>query len=382
MNNNRTLTFPCIKIIQPIGTFYLGSIPAKDICEITYVDVRRIEGERGFETYLGIQRPLSSSRVKELRAYVNSPDACFPTAIILAVSGNSAFYDDQKRIMTLSPYVHKDDPDQNVDYDQIAKVIDGQHRIEGLRNFVDEKFDINVSIFVDMDIADQAYLFSTVNLAQTKVNRSLVFDLFELAKTRSPQKTCHDMAVTLDKIDDSPFYQKIKRLGVATEGRFNETITQATFVQAVLSYISKSPMGAMGDRNLYLQKMVPEPATADELKRLIFRNMFIEEKDLEITDIIWNFFDAVKSRWPKAWGFNGRGLMLNKTNGFRALMRYLRPAYLHLGNPGNVPNMEDFLILFKKIDLKDDDFTNDTFLPGTSGESLLFETLKQKSRIS
>ena len=278
--------------------------------------------------------------------------------------------------MTLSPYVDNDDPDENVDYNQIAKVIDGQHRIEGLRNFGDERFDINVSIFVDMDIADQAYLFSTVNLAQTRrFNRSLVFDLFELAKTRSPQKTCHDMAVTLDKIEDSPFYQKIKRLGVATEGRFNETITQATFVQAVMSYISKNPMQ---DRNLYLRKMVPELATSDELKKLIFRNMFIDEKDLEITDIIWNFFDAVKARWPKAWDFNGKGLMLNKTNGFRALMRFLRPAYLHLVNPGNVPKTQDFQTIFNKIDLKDDDFSTDMFQPGTSGESFIPNPLEEK----
>jgi hypothetical protein len=39
-----------------------------------------------------------------------------------------------------------------------------------------------------------------------------VYDLTELAKTRSPHKTCHDVAVVLDNESSSPFYQRIKRL--------------------------------------------------------------------------------------------------------------------------------------------------------------------------
>jgi hypothetical protein len=68
--------------------------------------------------------------------------------------------------------------------------------------------------------------------------------------------------------------------------------------------------------------------------------MFIEERDLDITDIIWNYFDAVKARWPKGWESPGKGLMLNKTNGFRAFMPFLRPAYLYLTPPGDVPSTQ------------------------------------------
>ena len=78
---NDSLTFSCIKITQPIGSFFVGSIPARDLCEITWVDVRKIEGERQFENYLGMQRPRNRRRVSELEQYVSSPDACFPTAV-------------------------------------------------------------------------------------------------------------------------------------------------------------------------------------------------------------------------------------------------------------------------------------------------------------
>lgn len=379
MKTHNSITFPCIKITQPIGSFYVGSISAEDLCEITWVDVRRIEGERGFETYLGIQRPLNVSRVRELSAYVKSPDACFPTAVILTVPAECTIYDEKKGLMILSGYSDPNDESNNIDFNQIAKVIDGQHRIEGLRDFHDGKFEINVSIFVDMDIAEQAYLFSTVNLTQTKVNRSLVYDLFELAKTRSPQKTCHEMAVALDKLEKSPFYQRIKRLGMATEGRFNETLTQATFVQSVMEYISFNPLE---DRNLYLKGDKPKLVGADQLRKFIFRNMFIQEHDMEITDVIWNYFEAIRDRWPKAWDFYGRGLMLNKTNGFRAFMRFLRPAYLYLCTPGSVPSRNDFFAIIQRIGLNDDDFNTDIFKPGTSGEPMLYRTLIDKSGIS
>ena len=67
--------------------------------------------------------------------------------------------------------------------------------------------------------------------------------------------------------------------------------------------------------------------------------------------------------------------MLNKTNGFRALMRFLRPSYLHLCVPGSVPTAKDFLGIFRKAQLSDGSFTTDRFKPGTSGESLLFREL-------
>lgn len=372
-------SFPCIRIKQPIGEFYIASIKSKILRDITFTDVRRIEGERGFETYLGIQRPLKENRVKEIQKYVESPDACFPTAVILSIRGVCAEFDEKTATMTLSSYEDEEDPNNNIHSNSIAQVIDGQHRIEGLRNYVRDDFEVNVSIFIDIDVAEQAHLFSTVNLAQTKVNKSLVYDLFDLAKARSPQKTCHNIAVTLDKHESSPFYQKIKRLGTSTEGRFNETITQATFVEALMKYISQDPIS---DRNLYMNKKKPSLETNRKtLESYIFRNMFIDEKDIDITDVIWNYFDAVKTRWPKAWEFNGRGLILNKTNGFKALMRFLKSAYLNIGSPGTVPTKEDFLSVLTKIDMQDNDFNTDSFKPGSSGESNLYKELLQKSNI-
>src|SRR5258708_14160025 len=239
-------------------------------------------------------------------------------------------------------------------------------------------FEVNVSIFVDIDIADQAYIFSTVNLAQTKVNRSLVYDLFDLAKSRSPQKTCHNIAVALDRVTGSPFHKRIKRLGVATEGRFGETLTQATVVQALLPYLSDTPVV---DRDIYLRGGKPEKVGPVDSKKLIFRNMFIDEKDFQIGDVVMNYFSSVKSKWTEAWERNDKGAILSRTNGFRGFARFLRPAYLEVSNPGQVPPAQAFIELWNKVALSDDEFTTENFDPGTSGESELYNTLVEQTEL-
>ena len=113
------------------------------------------------------------------------------------------------------------------------------------------------------------------------------------------------------------------------------------------------------------------------LERLPLRDMFIDEKDLEIAMLIENYFSAVRSRWPEAWEFGGRGLILNKTNGFKALMRVFRPVYLELAAPGQVVSVEQFDRVFERSSFKDEEFHVDTFKPGTSGEALLFRALEQ-----
>jgi len=99
--------------------------------------------------------------------------------------------------------------------------------------------------------------------------------------------------------------------------------------------------------------------------------MFIEEKDVEITDLIFNYFDAVRQKWPGAWNAGGKGIILNKTNGFRALMRVLRPLYLNLASPGDMVEASDFLRKLNLVNIADNDFTSDEYKPGSSGESLL-----------
>lgn len=356
----------CIEVTQPIGSFYIGSIDSADLVRISYADVRRIE-ERDVEVLSGIERPLSMKRVIELRKYVKNVDASFPTGIILAIDAENATYDPHSRTMTI-----KNDPN-------VAKIIDGQHRIDGLKGYSGPRFQLNVTIFVDMDIEDQALLFATINLKQTPVGKSLAYDLFEFAKTRSPQKTCHNIAKLLNSKEGSPFYRRIMILGVAT-GEPTETITQAGFIDRLIGYLSEDPMS---DRDALKRKETLQPVEAAmiRVRKLIFRNMFVKDRDAEIARVMWNYFLAVAARWPKAWQFKQQGLILNRTTGFRALMRFLPLAYLSLGGMDTIVSEDDFASVFTRVKLDDDEFTPEVFKPGTSGQAQLYRTLVTHTRL-
>jgi hypothetical protein len=139
----------------------------------------------------------------------------------------------------------------------------------------------------------------------------------------------------------------------------------------------------MNDRDVYLKGGTPLKASIEESKQFIFRNMLIENRDLEIVDVLWSYFYAVAARWPVAWASLQRGDMLSKTNGFCALMRFLGPAYLSIVRRiGQVPTGDQFAKLFEGIQMTDEDFNIEQYVPGTSGEAALFKAFKEKSGLS
>ena len=255
---------------------------------------------------------------------------------------------------------------------------DGQHRVDGLTEIEGRGFEVSVSVFVGAAVATQANIFATVNLAQTKVNRSLVYDLLDYEKKRSPQKSAHHIVVALDQLAKSPFRKRIKRLGSATAGRQKETVTQAALVESLLNFLTSD---AMTDRNTFIRRLVPERPTSEDLKRHPFRDLFLQERDTDITRILLHYFQAVQERWPDSWDdLERKGNVLPKTNGVKALMRFLKIVYNDLcirnGRNSIVPEFEDFLPYFNNVGLKDADFNIKTFPPGTSGESRLFKILQ------
>lgn len=357
MANDHRITFRCLEVIQPIGTFYIGAIDSADLVAISYADIRRLE-ERDIERYLGIERTLSQQRVAEIQKYVNTVDATFPTGVILAVKAEDAEYRDDVGAMSLTRH------------EGVAKILDGQHRIGGLKGYRGTTFMVNVAIFIDMDIEDQATVFATINLAQTKVSKSLAYDLYDYAKTRSPQKTAHNIARLLNRKEGSPFKDKIKILGVATPGKKSETLTQATFVEALLPFVTEDKIT---DRDLLKRGKSLDRAAAGDSR--FMRNLFLDERDADITILIWNYFTAVQRRWPTAWNAKEAGNILNRTTGFSALMRFLPIAYASHGKAESVVSVEFFETLLSKVRLSDRDFTPENFPPGGAGTAKLYREL-------
>jgi len=348
-----------LEVSQPIGTFYVGVISFKDVVRLSYSDVRRIKGEsREVETYLGIERPLNRKRVAELKEYVGTLDASFPSSIILAIASEDTEYDPLPQFRGGTLRI-KNEPD-------VAKVLDGQHRIAGLEDYDGDGFEVIVTLFVDMQLEDQAMIFATINLEQTKVNKSLAYDLYEYARERSPFKTAHDIVRLLDKREGSPFKGRIKVLGTA--GGAGETLSQAQFVDALLPMISREPRK---DLESFKRTQTPPRATPAEEQTLIFRNMFLDKRDAEIARVLWNYFRTVEQKWEGSWREVKKGNILNRTTGFRGLMQFLPFAYLSVGKPGDIPSEEAFSRIFSRVNLSGEQFTPENYPPGSSGPALL-----------
>lgn len=399
-----------IEIRQPIGTFYIGKMGWVDLIKIANADIRKIHEEDGredsFDSYLGIQRKISPKRIEEIGDYVKTMDATFPTSIILHINSLTKSIDGKPLEDFDVDYVEENmdkiEEVENIIFaedvrklriresEKIARILDGQHRIEGLRHGFENaspenipNFELNVTIFVDLDIDDQAQVFSVINKAQTKVNKSLVYDLYEYARHRSPQKTAHDIVRLLNKMPDSPFFRKIKILGTAESNK--ETIAQATFVELILAYISREPMK---DRDVLKRKVVFGKSKLEllqdpnQIQKLIFRNLFIREKDEVILNTIWNYFKVVQDKWPNSWDGNTEGNILNKSTGVISLMKFLRPAVNKVDEYERVIKYEEFKEIFDSIDLSDDTFTRERYIPGSSGQSALLKDLKNGSGLT
>lgn len=372
--NKQYIDVKCIKATQPIGPMFIGVIDSEDLEKITYADVRRlVDGSenREIEDYIGIQRKLDTKRAKnEIGKYVNLVDATFPNSIILAISSKNAEYIENEGVLRI---LYKDD---------IAKVLDGQHRIAGFEYYNQTRgtFELIVTIYIDMELEDQAIVFATINKEQRNVSGSLVTDLFAFAESRSPQKTGHNIARALNNKEGSPFYNKIKILGNADSS--SETITQSTFVEALLKYITKDKQL---DRDFYRRNKDKKHAKLEyvdpkDADRLFLRNIFIDdETDIQIAQIVWNYFWAVQEKWPTAWNEVANNNILNKSTGFIALMRFFKLAYLSFNKPDQVITKEEFKSIFDQIQLEENDFNRQKYVPGGIGQSALYNDLKEQS---
>ena len=115
--------------------------------------------------------------------------------------------------------------------------------------------------------------------------------------------------------------------------------------------------------------------TKSELIRRAVDQFLDQQPAASLLATLLNYFAAVSERWPNAWAFNGRGAVLSKTNGYNALIRFLRDAYLYLSPEPRLIRKNEFRALLDKSKLIDSDFTVDRFKPGSSGSADLYREL-------
>lgn len=316
MNN----IFNYIEVQQPIGTFYLCCIPATFLLKVVKSTSRSDNKD-------AVQREKSPQRIRDIGEYCSVPDAIFPTPIVVSVNSNDVILDEEKHIIVIP-----------TDKGIIGDVIDGQHRLWGIESSKQpELFQLPVVFMFDLTIAEQAYVFSTINSNQRKVDPSLIYDLFDVSEKRSPYKTVHEIARVMNSSEYSPFYNRLKMLGKRTSNQEKATLSQGTFAKSILMLISKKP--DEDTRNLKLNKKL-----ADD-PRLPLRFLFIEEKDDILVKILSNCFNALKEVFPAEWETPTSNILW-KSTGFRAVI-YALSSLCRKGLREHVLTKEFFIKCFE-----------------------------------
>lgn len=312
-----------IEITQSVGTFYVGKIKSSSLINISKT-IRRNESN-------GIQRELAQKRVKEIAKYCEDPDAAFPTPIILHIKGED--------IVSLEPIAGFGDLYELAidDQQQFAEILDGQHRVEGIKYANGFEFELMVVVMFDLTEEEKAYIFSTINSNQTKVDKSLIYDLFELSKTRSPHKTCHEIARIMNSDKNSPFYGKLKMLGKKSDK--TAILSQGTFVNYLCRLMSNKPQQDMIDLKNGIEIKDDE--------RYVLRKYFKDKRDDIILKLLNNYFGAVSSVFSEEWE-NSKEYILSKTTGYGALLKAF-PTFYKKGVQNKKLTQEYFEMEFKKV---------------------------------
>lgn len=147
---------------------------------------------------------------------------------------------------------------------------------------------------------------------------SLIYDLFDLSTKRSPQKVAHEIARAMNKMDESPFHNRLKMLGKKEQNQYFAVLSQGTFVSKLLTLISKDP-----DGDSYLLKR-GEYLISDY--KCPLREYFINGDDSIILKILLNCFSALKRVFDDEWK-NPNANILWKTTGFGGIIKAFPKMY-------------------------------------------------------
>ncbi|WP_246728608.1 DGQHR domain-containing protein [Rhizobium leguminosarum] len=362
---NFPLRYPALKVEQPIGTFFAVVITARILLQLSYTKAVSAELIPSTGTYKveGTQRLQDPRRLKAIAAYINQVDATFPNSIILAAN----FRKDEPRVEgdrdTDLPG-EGDEPTADAEFakrwsiealpitngqgevigetyelvipsaEQLARVIDGQHRLFAFAEAAPDRLDQQLlcAVFIDLPAPMQATIFATINSNQKPVDKSLTYELFgynvsdEPENQWSPDKLAVFLARRLATDQDS---RMRGRVAVAPRNDFSSArlieksemkISFATVVGGIVRLISSNPKSdtatlrtSLFNRRSSLREGKPNGPP--------FRDLYIEGNDALIYAATRNFVNVADELF---WRNASSNSFIRKTVGVQALFDVYR----------------------------------------------------------
>lgn len=304
-----------IKLEQPVGDMFLVKMKATQVASIAASKTRK-----SYNDSSGIQRKLDPHRIKSIAEFCKTKNAMFPTPIILSASSDYFIINEEENTLTI--------PTISEDENKFCSIVDGQHRLEGLKESgVIDSFELLVSFVFDTDPSKDAFLFSIINGNQKPVSRSLIYDLYGLSRSRTVEKTCNKImrALNGENFDiKSELSGKIKMLGYKDEFSQNGIVSQAAMIKNLMKLITDK-----SERDNIDIEFGRELEQLDS-RKYIFRKNFIEGNDELIIQENIDFFNAwmKKLKEEKEIYDLNKYELFEKTIGFSVSYRIFRILYL------------------------------------------------------
>ncbi len=262
-------SFPYVEVTQNTKRILITVLPAGVVVHISYAAVRGQSEEPG-----AVQRILNPSRINSIKLFTLRVGD-FPGAIIL-----NWVKDQDNALKRL---------DNRLSFNTIersAQIIDGQHRLAGIRAAIEEDPKINdlqlpVAIYENLSTRECADIFLSINTEQKTVPRSLVFDLYGLASEPTIDAAvvrARDIAIFLNEEESSPYRDLIKFPGAP---RRKGGIALSTAVTA-------------------LKELVEERGSFEQ----------IGAPELELQQrIILNYFNVLAGKYDNKWNESSNAFM-------------------------------------------------------------------------
>ncbi len=245
---SKVIVRPAALVKQGLLTIYSTSLKVSDLLIPNFYSVETLDPESGSDK--GYQRLLNKARAKRLADYIvggqETNDAFLPTSVFMATDKNIDFNPTNNTIQI------------NIDKIGAFSVVDGQHRVEGLRMAAEKDsrvldFEVPVNIAINLPKISQMCHFLIVNTTQKSVEKGVeqriiarltqaleVEDIPSLPKwisktiDKGEDKQALEYVDFLNNDSESPWLNKIK---MANQENADGNLNQQSFVKAIKNYI-------------------------------------------------------------------------------------------------------------------------------------------------
>lgn len=223
----------------------------------------------------GHQRETKQAKIEAVKKFFTVNDQnLIPTAVVVAFSKGAAKFTATTSDKSSGTISIRNTPTS-------ANIVDGQHRVYGMRDF-DPSTQVPIVALLDVDDVEKAFQFMVINNKSTRVAATHAKALLAQMKTTPLAERLREARISFDSegirdVDilnsdkDSPFYKLVDWTITEEASR----TVQATAIEASLAYLSNLNVPELEDRDLR-------------------RNVFAT---------VWK---TVKKTWPEQWTVGSR----------------------------------------------------------------------------